>query len=98
MLSRVAESLYWMSRYIERAENNARIAEVNLQMLLDLTNQHEADPRQQWDPIISSLEVNELFTSLYPKPDGRAVLDFVSRHPACARSGSGTGPSSRPRP
>ena len=33
MLSRVADSLYWMSRYIERAENNARIAEVNLQLL-----------------------------------------------------------------
>ncbi|HEY8835625.1 MAG TPA: alpha-E domain-containing protein, partial [Chthoniobacterales bacterium] len=78
MLSRVADSLYWMSRYIERAENNARIAEVNLQMLLDLTNQHEADPNQQWDPIISSLEENELFASLYPTPDGKAVLDFVS--------------------
>src|SRR4051794_14127555 len=78
MLSRVADSLYWMSRYIERAENNARIAEVNLQMLLDLTNQQEADPKQQWDPIISSLEENELFTSLYPKPDGQAVIDFVS--------------------
>ena len=39
MLSRVADSLYWMSRYIERAEDNARIAEVSLQMLLDLTNQ-----------------------------------------------------------
>src|SRR5204863_1734286 len=35
MLSRVADSLYWMSRYIERAENNARIAEVNLQKLLE---------------------------------------------------------------
>ena len=78
MLSRVADSLYWMSRYIERAENNARIAEVNLQMLLDLTNQHEADPKQAWDPIISSLEENELFSSLYPQPDGRAVIDFVS--------------------
>ena len=38
MLSRVADSLYWMSRYIERAENNARIADVNLQLLLDLAN------------------------------------------------------------
>jgi uncharacterized alpha-E superfamily protein len=78
MLSRVADSLYWMSRYIERAESNARIAEVNLQMLLDLTNQHGADPNQQWDPIISSLEENELFASLYPTPDGKAVIDFVS--------------------
>ena len=71
MLSRVADSLYWMSRYIERAENNARIADVNLQMLLDLTNQQEADPKQQWDPIISSLEENELFASLYPTPTAR---------------------------
>ncbi|PZR76491.1 MAG: alpha-E domain-containing protein [Chthoniobacterales bacterium] len=78
MLSRVADSLYWMSRYIERAENNARIADVNLQMLLDLTNQREADPNQQWDPIVSSLEENELFDSLYPTPDGKAVIDFVS--------------------
>jgi uncharacterized alpha-E superfamily protein len=78
MLSRVADSLYWMSRYIERAENNARIADVNLQMLLDLTNQQESDPQQQWDPIISSLEENELFASLYDKPDGKAVIDFVS--------------------
>ena len=78
MLSRVADSLYWMSRYIERAEDNARIADVNLQLLLDLTNQQEADPQQQWDPIISSLEGNELFTALYEKPDGAAVVDFVS--------------------
>ena len=48
MLSRVADSLYWMSRYIERAENNARIAGVNLQLLLDLTNPSEADLKQQW--------------------------------------------------
>src|SRR5438270_1689673 len=78
MLSRVADSLYWMSRYSERAENNARIAEVNHQILIELTNKQEEDPNQQLDPIISSLEVNELFSSLYPKPDGRAVIDFVS--------------------
>ncbi len=53
MLSRVADSLYWMSRYIERAENNARIADVNLQLLLDLANPTELDLLQQWDPIIS---------------------------------------------
>ena len=35
MLSRVAECLYWMSRYIERAENTARIVDTNLQLLLD---------------------------------------------------------------
>ncbi|CAN5158834.1 alpha-E domain-containing protein [soil metagenome] len=78
MLSRVADSLYWMSRYIERAENNARIAEVNLQLLLDFANQQEGDPQQQWDPIISSLEENEFFASLYDRPDGRAAIDFIT--------------------
>src|SRR5438067_13777264 len=71
MLSRVADSLFWMSRYIERAENNARIADVNLQLLLDLENTHDPDTQQQWNPIISSLEENELFTSLYQTPIAR---------------------------
>jgi uncharacterized alpha-E superfamily protein len=78
MLSRVADSLYWMSRYIERAENNARIADVNLQLMLDLASQPEFDPHQQLNPIISSLEENEFFASLYPTADARAALDFVS--------------------
>ena len=42
---------------------------MNLQLLLDLTNQREHDPRQQWSPIISSLEENEFFGSLYKEPD-----------------------------
>lgn len=78
MLSRVADSLFWMSRYIERAESNARIADVNLQLLLDQTNPQEAAAEQQWNAIISSLEENDLFGSLYDKPDGRAAIDFVS--------------------
>lgn len=36
MLSRVADSLYWMSRYVERAENVARFISVNLNLILDL--------------------------------------------------------------
>src|SRR5437588_8613440 len=78
MLSRVADSLYWMSRYIERAENNARIANVNLQLMLDLASQPEFDPHQQGNPIISSLEENEFFESLYDKADARAALHFVA--------------------
>ncbi len=36
MLSRVAESVYWMSRYIERAGNVARFVDVNEHLMLDL--------------------------------------------------------------
>ena len=78
MLSRVADSLYWMSRYIERAENNARILDVNLQLLLDLGNQSEAEVMDHWAPVIASLEENELFDSLYKKPDGKSVAEFVT--------------------
>ena len=35
MLSRIAESLFWIGRYLERAEDTTRIVEVHLQLLLD---------------------------------------------------------------
>ena len=37
MLSRVADSLYWMSRYLERAEHTARVLDVTLRQMLDQT-------------------------------------------------------------
>ena len=49
MLSRVANSIYWLSRYIERAENVARFIDVNLQMMLDLPS----GSREQWHPLVS---------------------------------------------
>ena len=48
MLSRVADSIYWMSRYVERAENVARFVDVNLNLMLD------APPTdQQWQPLVN---------------------------------------------
>ena len=41
MLSRVAERIYWMSRYLERAENTARLVSVYSQLLLDLPAEAE---------------------------------------------------------
>src|SRR5258708_38906903 len=41
MLSRVAESLYWMSRYLERAEHTARLIDVHLNQMLDQTGGDE---------------------------------------------------------
>ena len=52
MLSRVAHSLYWMSRYIERAENIARLLEVNLQLLLDFQGLDEAYRRAHVSAIL----------------------------------------------
>ena len=46
MLSRVGDSTYWMGRYIERAENNARLLDVNVQMLLDFESRGVETERQ----------------------------------------------------
>lgn len=84
MLSRVAEQLYWMSRYAERAETNARLLDVNLQLMLDFENQTDGSSRKHWEPIISTLEGHTLFDSLYEEPDDRTVTQFVtfeSRNP-----------------
>jgi uncharacterized alpha-E superfamily protein len=76
MLSRVADSLYWMSRYMERAENDARLLDVNLQLLLDLGG--EADAMQHWAPVIASLEETDLFDSLYSAADEQSVTEFLT--------------------
>src|SRR4029434_6457453 len=49
MLSRVADSIYWMSRYVERAENVARLIDVNLNMMLD-----SSGAEQQWWPLVNT--------------------------------------------
>ncbi len=48
MLSRVAASIYWMSRYVERAENVARFISVNLNLSLDMPGQ----AGEQWWPLV----------------------------------------------
>ncbi len=76
MLSRVADSLYWMSRYMERAENDARLLDVNLQLLLDLGG--EATAMEHWAPVIASLEETSLFDSLYAAADEASVTEFLA--------------------
>ena len=50
LLSRVADAVYWMARYIERAENIARYIGVNLNLQLDLPG----NPAQQWQSLIDT--------------------------------------------
>jgi uncharacterized alpha-E superfamily protein len=58
MLSRVADSLYWMSRYLERAEHTARVLGVQLNLML------EQDPKssdRRWLRVLASLGHTEPF-------------------------------------
>jgi uncharacterized alpha-E superfamily protein len=77
MLSRVAHSLYWMSRYIERAENVARLLDVNLQFLTDF---HEAGTARlnTWESLILSTGDQELFQEHYDEADSRNVTEFLA--------------------
>jgi len=57
MLSRVADCLYWMSRYLERAEHTARLLDVNLDQRLD---QSPAMAERRWDRLLVSLAIPPL--------------------------------------
>jgi uncharacterized alpha-E superfamily protein len=78
MLSRVADSLFWLSRYTERAETNARLMDVNLQLMLDAQHLNSGIYLQQWESVLFSLEDTKLFYKLHPKVTGDAVVDFVT--------------------
>ena len=78
MLSRVAHSLYWMSRYIERAENIARLLEVNLQFLLDFQGLNDASLKDHWDSIILSTGEEKLFAEHYKTATSRTVTEFLA--------------------
>ncbi len=78
MLSRVADSLYWLARYIERAENNSRILDVNLQVTLDDDNVGEDADKIDWQPILATLEDQQLFQKLYAVTSAETVCEFLT--------------------
>ncbi|HMJ90351.1 MAG TPA: alpha-E domain-containing protein [Candidatus Acidoferrum sp.] len=77
MLSRVANCLYWMSRYIERAENTARLVDVNLQLLLDFRSLNDARLADYWMPIVESTGDEEAFRERYKIATAAAVTEFL---------------------
>lgn len=78
MLSRVADSLYWMSRYLERAEHIARLLDVNLQGMLDYSSDAL---HQRWCRLMDSLAIDR--GNLPEEPDAYEVtrlLTFGQEH------------------
>lgn len=74
MLSRVADSIYWLNRYIERAENVARFIDVNLNLMLDLP----AEIPQQWQPLVAVTGDEELFKAHYNEASIENVIQFLT--------------------
>lgn len=74
MLSRVADSIYWMARYIERAENVARFMDVNLNLMLDITITSE----QQWEPLVTVTGDRKIFAKNYKEATRDIVIQFLT--------------------
>jgi uncharacterized alpha-E superfamily protein len=74
MLSRVADSVYWVSRYIERAENVARFVDVNIQLMLDAPEGQD----QQWEPLVAITGDHEDFARRYGDPTESNVIKFLT--------------------
>lgn len=74
MLSRVAETLYWTARYIERAENVARLVNVNNLTLMDL-------PRgvsPGWEPLIDIIGSREIYEKSYDDFSEQNVIEYLT--------------------
>lgn len=82
MLSRVANSLYWLGRYFERAENTARLLDVNLQLLLDFEKFDDETLTEHWLSVLHSTGDAELFRQTYAKADSASVTEFMTFHTA----------------
>ncbi len=73
MLSRVAERVYWMARYLERAENTARMVKVYANLLLDLPRGVDLS----WYTLVAINDSSEAFCERYKNRDERNVLKFI---------------------
>jgi len=74
MLSRVADSIYWMSRYVERAENVARFIDVNLQLMLDAPS----GEGQQWLPLVNTTGDQGDFVKRHGQANQEEVIQFLT--------------------
>ena len=84
MLWRVANSLNWMARYIERADNTARIVDVNVQLQLDSRRLDEEQAGARWRPILASTGDEEAYLTMHDRitaPLATEFLVFETRNP-----------------
>jgi uncharacterized alpha-E superfamily protein len=77
MLSRVASNLCWLGRYLERAENTARLINVNSNLLLDLPKSIVLG----WEPIVDIVSDRATFYATYDAADEHNVLNFLLSGP-----------------
>jgi uncharacterized alpha-E superfamily protein len=75
MLSRIADSLFWLARYMERAEDTARILDVNYHTLLE---QSQQTYRLRWDPLVVMAGEEKRFRETYAEANAQTVFEFLA--------------------
>ena len=73
MLSRVAERIYWQARYLERAENTARLLSVFSTLLLDLP----PGTKLSWLSLVEITGTDRAFDEKYKQANERNVMRFL---------------------
>ncbi len=74
MLSRVADSLFWLGRYTERAENYARFIDVNFNLSIDLP----AGMKEQWKPLIAASGDKDLYDEHFDNYERENAIFFLA--------------------
>ncbi|WP_299099914.1 alpha-E domain-containing protein [uncultured Winogradskyella sp.] len=74
MLGRVANTIYWMNRYLERAENYARFMDVNFNLFLELPT----NKAQQWKPLVAITGDWPLYEELHEDVEKDEVIYFMA--------------------
>ena len=73
MLARVVENVYWLARYLERAENTARLISVNTNLLLDLPPGYALG----WQPLIDITGSRAQFDARQKRAEEREIVQFL---------------------
>jgi uncharacterized alpha-E superfamily protein len=77
LLSRVAEQLYWAARYVERAEDTARIVNAYTEVVVDLPTSLGA----RWESLLAISGSRDDFDDRYPKADEASIIEYVVADP-----------------
>jgi len=82
MLSRIAENIYWLGRYVERAENTARLLDVNYHALMEapLIPGATGIVTEQWAPLLVITETETAFREHFDRADAQSVPYWMSLH------------------
>ena len=73
MLARAAENLYWMARYLERAENTARLITSTTDVLLDLPS----GATLGWETLIKAVGLDKTFGKSYTQANEQSIMRFM---------------------